>query len=244
MSVPFPNEQPISTHDTIDLTENGVFSTFEEALQETPAGANQSKRDYEFRQAGTNGHIILAKPVRSGNLWAIDITSGAGTDWIEKAQYDPTTGSIDDSQSPSANVGVPVPAGTCPACGANGVSGKFCNSCGGSLAQASVSMSGNLTPLGTLPGGTQVIGVGPGGGQISVGLPAGPAVPVAGQLQPGQSPSAGAGAIAAPAHVNPDRMTGRPKKEVIVPEGMRVTKSTGFADELEKLLADAEKDQT
>ena len=243
MATPFPNEQPLSTHDTITLAEDGVFNSFEDELQGTPIGSNQTKRDYEFRQAGANGRIILAKPVKSGNLWACDITNGSPNQgqWIEKAQFDPATGGIDDSQSPQYGQQATAP-GTCPACGQTGVSGKFCNSCGGPLA---VTMSGNLTPLGTLPGGTQVVGVGPGGGQISVGLPGPAPVPTAGQLQPGQSPSAGAGAQAAPAHVDPNRMTGRAKKEVVVPEGMtRVAKSTGFEDELDKLLAQAEAEQS
>jgi hypothetical protein len=246
MAGPFPNEQPISTHDVIDLTETGVFGEFENDLQDTPIGQNQTKRDYEFRSAGNNGRIIIAKPVKAGNLWATEVTPGAPHQgvWVEKAQYDPATGGIDDSQSPNAQV-PNMTTGACNACGIpGGLTGKFCNNCGGPITQvsANVSMSGNITPLGTLPGGTQVLGVGPGG--ATIGLPAGPApVPVAGQLQPGQSPGAGAGAQTAPAHVNPNRMEGKPKKEVVVPEGMKVTKSTGFLDGLDALLAGADSDQ-
>jgi hypothetical protein len=227
MATPFPNEQPISTHDTIELTENGIFSEFEDELQSTTIGSGQTKRDYEFRQAGANGRIILAKPIKSGNLWACDITSGSPNQnvWVEKAQYDPATGGVDDSQSPQGQQQA-VPPGTCPSCGQTGVNGKFCNSCGGPL--AAPAPMGAANPLAGLP------------------LVPGPVpVPMPGPLAPGQTPSAGAGAQATPVHVNPDRMTGRPKKEVVVPEGMtKVTKSTGFADELDKLLADAEAGQT
>jgi hypothetical protein len=38
-------------------------------------------------------------------------------------------------------------------------------------------------------------------------------------------------------------MEGKPKKEVVVPEGMKVTKSTGFLDGLDALLAGADSDQ-
>lgn len=221
----FPNESAIQTHDVIDLTEQGVFSGFEDELQSTTVGANQSKRDYEFRLAGPRGNIILAKPLKAGSLWACDITSGSptGGSWVEGAQYDPATGGIDASQSPQAQ---PQTApGTCPNCGATGVSGKFCNSCGGPLAFPA--MSGLTTQVVQIPG---------------IGGPPGPAqIPVAGPLAPGQMPSAGAGTQPTPYQSNPNRMEGKPKKELVVPESMtRVAKSTGFADALDAMIAEAE----
>ncbi len=224
----FPNESAIQTHDVIDLTENGTFSGFEDELQNTTTGASQTKRDYEFRLAGPRGNIVLAKPIKTGSLWACDLTSGSPTAgvWVEGAQYDPATGGIDASQSPQQQP--QVAPGTCPQCSATGVSGKFCNSCGAPL----------LTPtqISTALGGL--------GGLAPIGLPGVVPAPVAGPLAPGQTPSAGAGAQATPAHINPSRMTGKPKKEVEVPEGMtRVAKSTGFADALDAMLADAEADK-
>jgi hypothetical protein len=233
MGHPFPNERNISTHDTIDFTENGVFSSFEEALQDSTSGSSQMKKDYDFTQAG-NGQILLAKPRKTGHLWAIDVNQG---EWVENAQYDPSTGSIDSSQSPN-NTTPQIPAGTCPNCSATGVSGKFCNSCGGALPTsptqiaAHTGLAGIAAALG-IPAGTAVIGVGPGGHTVGI--------PSAGQLAPGASPIAGAGHVPAPAHVNPNRMTGSNKKEVVVPEGMtKVVQTTGFADDLDKLLAEAE----
>jgi hypothetical protein len=235
MAVPFPNEQPLSTHDTIDLTEAGFFSQFEEDLQDTPIGANQSKRDYEFRSAGPNGSILIAKPTKSGNLWATEITAGSPNhgQWIEKAQYDPATGGIDDSQTPQAAAPVVAP-GTCPSCGMTGATGKFCHNCAAPLPTGPVpipSHQGIAGLAGLLPGVGQVVAVGPA------------PVPTAGQLAPGQSPSAGAGAQAPIAHSNPNRMEGKPKKEVVVPEGMSKSKSTGFEDALDALLAGAQDDQ-
>ncbi len=237
MATPFPNERPIDTHDVIDMTENGVFSSFEDALQGTSTGANQSKKDYDFRQAA-NGNIVLAKPKKSGNLWAIDLNND---DWVEGAQYDPKTGGIDDSQSPQ-NQPVPTngPSGTltCPGCGQTGVSGKFCNSCGASLANAVPT----LTPCGSCGFPLPHAGAACPACVAASAAQSGPApVPTAGQLAPGQTPSAGAGAQSAPRHINPNRMEGKPKKEVVVPAGMTsVVKSTGFSDALDKLFADAE----
>jgi hypothetical protein len=232
MAVPFPNEQPISTHDCIDLTETGIFGEFESELQDTAIGQNQSRRDYEFRTAGPNGTIIIAKPTKSGNLWATEITNGAphqGT-WVEKAQYDPATGGIDDSQTPQATAPAATP-GVCPSCGMTGAFGKFCSNCAAALPTGPVPIpahQGIAGLAGLLPGVGQVVAVGPA------------PVPTAGTLQPGQSPSAGAGAQAPIGHSNPNRMEGKPQKEIVVPEGMRVTKSTGFQDDLDKLLAEAE----
>jgi hypothetical protein len=245
MGQPFPNESPISTHDTIDLTERGTFSSFEEALGDL--GLNQTKRDYEFRQVGANGHILIAKPVRSGPLWAVDLSQG--DEWIDNASYDPTTGNIDDSQSAQNQQNAPsVPAGTCPGCGATGLSGKFCHNCAAPLqGPRQITTASAAAVLGLPPGalgGAQVLGVGPGGATVPV--VAGPGglsavlPPQAGQLQPGQTPQAGAGVMAAPHHINPDRMTGRPEKPVVVPEAMTKTKYTGFEDKLDALLASAD----
>lgn len=226
MAGPFPNEQPLSTHDTIDLTEAGAFSEFEDELQNTALGQNQTKRDYEFRSA-SNGHIILAKPVKSGNLWATEITPGAPHHgvWVEGAQYDSATGGIDDSASPQ-NQQPAAAAGTCPNCGVTGVNGKFCHNCAAPLPATPVPITAHV-------------------GQVPGLVPVGPApVPTAGQLAPGQTPTAGAGQQTAPAHINPNRMEGKPKKELVVPEGMtRVAKSTGFKDALDALLSEAEPDQ-
>jgi len=230
MAGPFPNDQPLNTHDTIDLAEAGAFTEFEEELQNTATGQGQTKRDYEFRSAG-NGRIIIAKPMKAGHLWATEITPGAPHQgvWVEGSQYDPSTGGIDDSQSPQQGGSPAVPAGTCPSCSATGVSGKFCNICGEPLAP------GGLAPTFPLPGFVPT-------GQLTV--PLGPApVPTAGQLAPGQTPVAGAGQQSAPMHINPNRMEGKPKKELVVPEGMtRVAKSTGFADALDALLDGTEPD--
>ena len=219
MGYPFPNERNINTHDTIDFTENGHFSSFDDALADSTSGASHTRKDYDFTQAG-NGQIILAKPRKTGHLWALDVNMG---DWVENAQYDPSTGSID----------APVP-GTCPSCGATGVGGKFCNSCGGTLQNSPTqipALSGLAAAAAALgiPPGTHVVGVGPGGQTMGIPSP--------GQLAPGGTPIAGAGHIPPPAHINPNRMTGSNKKEVVFPEGMtRVVKSTGFVDALDALL--------
>ena len=260
MAGPFPNEQALSTHDAIDLTEQGYFESFENDLQNTNVGANQTKRDYEFRAAGANGRILLAKPTKTGNLWATELTPGSPNhgQWVEGAQYDPVTGGIDSSNSPQATAPTGAP-GSCPSCGTTGVSGKFCFNCAAPLPAAPApgachlcnapnvaanQHSGPMGPMCNSCGGLlspPSVALPP--GILGVPLPGPAQVPTAGQLAPGQSPVAGAGAQMTPIHINPNRMEGKPKKEVVIPKGMSVTESTGFADDLDKLLAEAEANQ-
>jgi hypothetical protein len=227
----FPNERPLSTHEAISIAEDNAFSGFEDELNNTQAGASQTKLDYDYTVAGPNATILLAKPRRTGSLWACNMTAGHPNqgEWVENATFDPRTGDIDYNAAQQASQATTGPAGVCMSCGhVQTGPGKFCAMCGDPLTQgtavhAPVGSLGALLPPPAAPGP--------------------PPAPYAAPLQPGQTPSAGAGHIAPPAHINPNRMEGKPKKEVEVPEGMtRVAKSTGFSDALDALLAQAEAD--
>ncbi len=95
---------------------------------------------------------------------------------------------------------------------AGGIGIGMCAACGNSLVPGSKFCNGCGTPV--------------------VATPAAPVAPPA-------IPSGAARVIPAVVH-NPNRMEGRPEKEVVVPEGMKSTKHKGFEDALDKLLADAE----
>jgi len=208
----FPNQKPISQHDLILFAEGDQFSMFDQALEDSTSYQNDTRNDYDFTQSG---HIILATPKKSpGVLWAVD-TSQQGYDWIEDAKYDASTGTILDTQTGFSQT---VSAGTCPSCHATGVSGSFCNSCGGSLQTTNI-----VTP-----------------GGVSIQIPPGVAVVHGGPGGFGTGPAPGGGMPGA----NMNRMTSGPasgpnKKPVIVPAGMtHAAKDTKFEDALDALFGE------
>jgi hypothetical protein len=224
----FPNERPLTTHEAVQLAEDSVFGEFENQLDDSTSGANQTKLDYDYSLAGPNSTILLAKPRKTGNLWATNVVHGHPHqgEWLEGATYDPATGDIDwNAGGVQAST---VSTQVCNSCGISGLSGKFCNNCGGPLSTVAAPLAAPIVgvPIAPLPN-------------------APPPPPYAAPLQPGQTPTAGAGHVSPPAHVNPNRMEGKPKKEVVVPEGMtRVAKNTGFKDALDQMLAEAEANQS
>lgn len=221
MGQPFPNEKSLSIPEVIEVARNAAFEDFENTTGRT-------LQDYDYTQSANNGHILIARPRpgTAGGYWAFDVNDPNGPEWYENATYDTSTGSLDLSTCPQAPQPTALPAGQCTQCGANHIGpGSFCPLCGGTLTPGTAIHA----PIGSL-------------GQA---VPAGPApIPTPGQLAPGQSPAAGAGHQAMPAHINPHRMEGKPTKEVVIPPGMSVTKSTGFADDLDKLLSEAQTDDS
>ena len=99
---------------------------------------------------------------------------------------------------------------------AGGIGVGNCGACGNSLVAGSKFCNGCGTPVAAQP-----------------------AAPVAPAAVP-----PGAARPVPPIVQNPNRMEGRPEKEVVVPEGMKTTKHKGFEDALDALLAGAEAEQT
>lgn len=211
MGIPFPNEKALAPEDLINLGRDGTFEDFE-----TEVGP---LKDYTYTQASNNGHIVLArpKPGVSGAHWAFDVQDPNGPEWCQNAMFDPTTGSLDLTNSPQAQAQV-APVGSCPGCGSS-VTGlpagsKFCPVCSSPLAAAPAARAPQMPPV--------------------------PHVPTPGQLRPGQSPVAGAGHIPPPAHINPNRMEPRPEVKLDIPKGMQSSTHNGFADALDAMLAEAD----
>ena len=207
----FPNERPIPTHELISLAEDGAFSDFDEGIIDSGTLPAQSTTRKDY-------NFTMAGP--NGHIVVARPISGTvnpwakdinNPEWLENASYDTRTGGLDPSTCPQP-APAPVPAGAPGTCG----------SCGNAPALVGGGVPAFCPSCGAAiaPATTGAIQVGP-----TPGLPLPPII--------GGKTLVGA--------FNPNRMEGRPQKEVIVPEGMKAcAKPTGFTDALDALLAEAE----
>jgi len=207
----FPNEGTIQQHALIQHAIDGLFSDFDETLDDL--GHSYTFNDFDFTQAH-GGNVIVARPRNLPRMTHFAIDQNAGTGWYENPAWDQANACFDLSTVP-AHPQAAGAAGTCPGCGAAPAlaGAAFCPSCGSPLGRAGVPV-----PIGAGPAM-----IGGGGAQVPTGGIGG--LPTMGP-------------VSVPSSV---RMTGRPEEKVAIPEGLGRGDSKKQEQEwLDKLLAAAE----
>ena len=102
---PFPSEKPVTPHDLIELAENGIFGTLDEALDE--ANLNLTRRDFDFTESGRasgNHGVVIARP-RSGQ--GDHFACMEDGEWHQRAGWDPATSELDTSSCPQPQAQLP-----------------------------------------------------------------------------------------------------------------------------------------